>query len=102
MLRGWPFAENLLPKSAMSLLGEVIAACSQELDEPCVVPVCLAEPGWNLDALESVILSYAPEALMVQRNRRRLESKTTVVSEIAKGLQGLGQISRLIASRWRS
>ena len=102
LLRGWPFAENLLPKSAMSLLGEVIAACSQELDEPCVVPVCLAEPGWNLDALESVILSYAPEALMVQRNRRRLESKTTVVSEIAKGLEGLGQISRLIASRWRS
>ncbi len=101
LLDGWPFAENLLPEKAMALLGVVIAACAEDLEEPCVVPLCLSNPEWNIDALESLILSHAPEALMVQRNRRRLASKTKVGAEIAKGLKGLGKISRLLATRWR-
>lgn len=101
LLQGWPFAEHLLPADAMSRLAEVIDACAGDLAEPCVVPLCIAGPDWNLAALESVILSHAPEALMVQRNRRRLENRTTVRAEVAKGLAGFGQLTRLIAGRWK-
>lgn len=101
LLKGWPFAEHRLPPDAMSLLGDVITSSARDLDEPCVVPLCLTAPEWNLAALETLILSHASEALMVQRNRRRLESKTTVRTEVAKGLAGFGRLTQMIASRWK-
>ena len=100
LLEGWPFAENLLPPEALALLSKVITAVSADLGESRLVPLCLEPPVWNLQAIEGLIDASLPEALMVQRNRRRLQ-KTPATGEIAKGFRGAGEVLRFALGRWR-
>ena len=95
LLPGWPFAEHLLPPEASARLSEILAATGADLGESAILPLA---PDWNVEALETLILSRAAEALMVQRNRKRLAGKPTVAGEIAKTTHGIGALARLF---WR-
>ncbi len=73
LLPGWPFPEGRLPEREAQRLGAAMAAIGAEMGGRVVIPVRAEAPEWNLDALADALAAELPEALMVQRNRRRLE-----------------------------
>ena len=98
---GWPFPEHLLPPAALARLSEVITTIATELAEARLAPLCLETPEWNLETLKDLIVATLPEAMMVQRNRRRLAGKTSARVEIAKGIGGVGQATKFVIKRWQ-
>lgn len=103
LVPGWPHPEHHLPQVALQTIGMAMGAIAQDLGVTDVVPVSAISPEWNIDALESLVLQHAADALMVQRNRRRLEGQASasVAGEAAKGLRGAWAATRLIGKGWR-
>ncbi len=77
LLPEWPYKENHLPQDAQRRIGETIAALHADFAGPLgdmpPIPICARAPSWNLDTLHNAIAGQMTEALMTQRNRRRLE-----------------------------
>jgi uncharacterized protein len=73
LLTGWPFPENRLPERARTKLGAALAAIAADMGGRPVIPVRGEPPEWNVDAVLDAVRAVIGEALMVQRNRRRLE-----------------------------
>ncbi|WP_078603569.1 GTPase family protein [Thioclava sediminum] len=69
----WPYPENVVPAADLERVSAIVAAISEELGWSRALPVQAEAPGWNIEPLRSEIASHAVEALMVQRNRRRIE-----------------------------
>ncbi|MCF1708711.1 50S ribosome-binding GTPase [Tabrizicola sp. J26] len=104
LLEGWPWAEHLLPPEALAKLAEVVRAVSADLGEPIVLPISCETPVWNIGQLETLIAQEAGEALMVQRNRRRLEGRSEVsgvLVEVGRAGAGARQLGRLLWHGWR-
>ncbi|WP_171060828.1 GTPase [Poseidonocella sp. HB161398] len=106
LLPAWPFPEGHLPPEAMERVTAVVAAVQQDLADPGVtastIPVVLAEPDWNIDRLRARIDSLVGPALDTQRNRLRIEARTSGVRKEAgragRGLRGaLSAIGRKYA-----
>lgn len=78
LLPDWPYTENRLPEAAQAVIGKATAALRADFAGPLgdmpPIPVCARAPSWNLDTLSNAIAGQLTEALMTQRNRRRLES----------------------------
>jgi predicted GTPase len=78
LLPDWPYTENRLPEAAQAVIGKAVAALRKDFAGPLgdrpPIPVCARPPSWNLDTLHNAIAAQLGEALMAQRNRRRLES----------------------------
>ncbi|HHX90256.1 MAG TPA: GTPase domain-containing protein, partial [Paracoccus sp.] len=72
LLPGWPYAENRLPLAAQSRLGQAMAAIAADMGAEAVIPVSAGPTEWNIDTLHDALADALPEALMTQRNRRRL------------------------------
>ena len=72
LLPGWPWPEHRMPEAEVDRLGAAMAAIGADLDGRVPVPLSAIEPAWNLAALTDALAEVLPEALMVQRNRRRL------------------------------
>lgn len=72
VLPGWPYPENRLPEEAADRLGRAMAVIGADMGV-VPVPVRAEPPEWNLEAVEAALAAALPEALMVQRNRRRRE-----------------------------
>lgn len=102
LLPGWPYPEHLLPAEATRILAELLAAIRADLAQagvshPEVLPVSVVAPEWNIAELRSLISHASREALMVQRNRRRLtaaredHSVTAELKRAGRGLWSVGQ-----------
>ncbi|MCC5979599.1 MAG: 50S ribosome-binding GTPase [Salinarimonas sp.] len=78
LLPDWPYTENRLPEAAQRVIGRMITALRADFAGPLgdrpPIPVCARPPSWNLDTLHNAIAAQLGDALMTQRNRRRLES----------------------------
>lgn len=72
LVPGWPYPENRLPESAQHRLGQAMAAIGEDMGASAVIPVCAEPPEWNVDTLHDALTDALPEALMTQRNRRRV------------------------------
>jgi len=72
LVPGWPYPENRLPESAQHRLGQAMAAIAADMGASAVIPVCAEPPKWNVDTLQEALADTMTEALMTQRNRRRL------------------------------
>ena len=72
LLPGWPYAENRLPHAAQIRLGQAMAAMAADMGAGAVIPVSAGPPEWNIDTLHDALADALPEALMTQRNRRRV------------------------------
>lgn len=99
LLPGWPFAEHALPAQAQARLADVLRSVASALEEKHLLPVCATPPTWNIDTLAQLMAHEAGEALMVQRNRRRLEGDAQARSagaELRRAGKGLVQLARLI------
>ena len=105
ILAGWPFPENLLTESAMALVTDIVAAVSEDIGDARAypVPVVLTEPDWNVGTLRDRLEGQAGEALMAQRNRLRVESRTTGLrKEASRARHGLSQGLSFLGSRMAS
>ena len=99
LVPGWPFAEHDLPDAARTQLADMVAEIGREMDSRLVLPVSVEDPEWNLPLLESMLTTHAAEALMVQRNRRRLEGRarsSTAMAELRRGAGGVGRLAQLV------
>ena len=73
LLPGWPYPAGRLPEVEAQRLGAAMAAIGDDMGSRPVIPLRAEPPVWNLDALHDAMLTVLPEAIMVQRNRKRLE-----------------------------
>ena len=102
LFSGWPYAEHNLPDADRETVAELIASVSRDLDINSVVPLCAEEPVWNIDVLADTIGDHATEAMMTQRNRRRLDGEnlqSTLRAEAGRVREGVSQTAGLIWSR---
>lgn len=72
LVPGWPYPENRMPQNVQHRLGQAMAAIAADMGASSVIPVCAEPPEWNIDALQKVLTDRLTEALMTQRNRRRV------------------------------
>lgn len=72
LIPGWPLPENWMGPAEQAKVAAVLRSISEDLGEDLLIPIVAAEPDWNIGLLEKQISAEAAEALMVQRNRRRL------------------------------
>lgn len=72
LLPGWPYTENRLPPTAQNRIGQAMSAIAADMGASAVIPVCAEPPEWNIDTLLDALADAMPEALMTQRNRRRV------------------------------
>lgn len=104
LMPDWPFAENRLPEAGQRRLGAAMAALGADLGGMVPIPVCSLEPSWNIDTVQGALAAALPEALMTQRNRRRLEARGKEGSlDLGANLQraglGLRAGARLLSRR---
>ncbi|MCC5968884.1 MAG: 50S ribosome-binding GTPase [Pararhodobacter sp.] len=72
LLPGWPYTENRLPRDAQHRVGQAMAAIATDMGATAVIPTCAEPPEWNIDTLLEALAGAMSEALMTQRNRRRV------------------------------
>ncbi len=102
LLGDWPFPEHILPDAEKQTVAALVAAVSRDLDARNVIPVCAEVPAWNIDTLTEIIGDHASEALMTQRNRRRLDGEVQQSGwsvEAGHAREGMSQTTGLIWSR---
>jgi predicted GTPase len=105
ILAGWPFPENLLTEAAMAVVTEIVAAVARDIDdaEAHPVSVVLTEPDWNVGTLHDRVGGHVGEALMAQRNRLRVESRTTGLrKEASRARRSLSRGFSILGSRTTS
>lgn len=106
LLPDWPYLENDLPEAAQARLGKAMAAIAQDFAGPfegsTPIPVCALSPVWNLDTLYREIAAQLDEALMTQRNRRRLSAPggLRVRENLGRAGRGVAKGVRTIKGRW--
>ncbi len=101
LMPDWPYPENHLPEGEAQRLGRAMASIGADLDL-VPIPVSAEHPLWNLDAVEQAIAAALDEALMVQRNRRRLEGAPQGLrlrENMGRAAQGLREGFRHIRRR---
>lgn len=104
LLNGWPYPENILPEVEKQSVTALVTAVSRDLGATSVIPLCAEEPVWNVDTLAETISDHATEALMTQRNRRRLDGEAQEATwsiEAGRVREGISQTAGLIWSRVR-
>jgi uncharacterized protein len=104
LLNGWPYSENILPEAEKQIVTALVTAVSRDLNAHSVVPLCAEEPVWNVETLAETISDHATEALMTQRNRRRLDGEVQEAAwsvEASRAREGISQTAGLIWSRMR-
>lgn len=89
LLPAWPYPENRLPPEAQTRMGEAVAAIGADMGG-VPIPICAEPPVWNLDTLHAAIAASLGEALMTQRNRRRLSGEGGLRLDANLGRAGRG------------
>lgn len=105
LLPDWPYPEHVLPAEASRIVSDLLAAIRTDLaaagvSHPEVLPVSVADPEWNVERLRVLIAHAAREALMVQRNRRRLTAEReshTVTAELKRAGRGLWTVGQALS-----
>ncbi|MFD1912974.1 GTPase family protein [Halodurantibacterium flavum] len=90
LLPGWPWPENALPTAARKRLAEAMAAIEADTGL-APVPVQAEAPGWNIDLVYERIGDALGEALMTQRNRRRVQGQREggIGGQVGRAARGL-------------
>ncbi len=89
----------------MVLVTDIVAAVAGDIGDAGAspLPVVLTEPGWNVGTLRHRLEGRVGDALMAQRNRLRVESRTTGLrKEASRARHGLSQSFSFLGSRMAS
>ncbi|WP_209426532.1 GTPase [Pararhodobacter sp. SW119] len=103
LLPGWPYPEGRLPADEADRVGAAMAAIGQDMGGRVVIPVRAEAPDWNVDPVIDALSAAVDEALMVQRNRRRLEGAESwnVRENLGRAGKGLRTGARVFGRRLR-
>ncbi|QPM90298.1 GTPase family protein [Pseudooceanicola algae] len=71
LVEGWPYPEHVMPRAAQDRIQQAVAAIASDTGLPQPIPVCLAQPDWNLTAVDRALSAQLEEGLRVQRARIR-------------------------------
>ncbi len=105
LLEGWPFPENQIPATELERVAGVLAAIRHDMGGESAIPLRAAPPTWNVDLLAASISDATVEALMTQRNRRRLEGhehQSGWRSQLRRGASGTASLARLVGEQLRA
>lgn len=99
----WPQPEHQLSEQTQNVFSHVSQAISADMKVENLIPLSNASPVWNVDSLIARISLQRAEALMVQRNRRRLTAhkrSSSIVRGTGKGLGGVYKSVKFLGGRW--
>ncbi|MFN4130780.1 MAG: hypothetical protein ACK4GC_13350, partial [Paracoccaceae bacterium] len=101
LLSGWPYPESVLPTAEQQRLGSAMRAIGDELGVQPPLPVRGEEPDWNVDAVATALGSVIGEALMTQRNRRRVTAGTDsgTWTNLSRTGMGIGALVARVSTR---
>lgn len=101
LLPGWPYPESTLPAAEQLRLGGAMRAIGEDLRGPPPIPVRSEDPDWNIDAVAMALGSAIGEALMTQRNRRRVTASadSSLWSNLTRAGTGVGTLARHVGTR---
>jgi len=101
LLSGWPYPESILPAAEQQRLGAAMRAIGDDLGVQPPLPVRGEDPDWNVDALATALGSAIGEALMTQRNRRRVAagSDSGIWNNLSRTGMGIGTLVRHVGTR---
>ncbi|MFA7665032.1 MAG: GTPase [Burkholderiaceae bacterium] len=105
LLEGWPFPEDRIPAGELERIASILSAIRQDMGDESVVPVRAAAPVWNIDLLAASISDATAEALMTQRNRRRIEGHEQQRgwrTQLRRSASGTASLARVFGGRLRS
>lgn len=94
--------EGALDATQRTRLHEAAAAIAADLSCPHPVPVRAEAPDWNIAAVASAIDASLGEALMVQRNRRRLQgvASRSIWDNASRAVRGGSGLVIKLGPRW--
>lgn len=94
--------EGTLDASQRTRLHEAAAAIAADLSCPAPVPVRGEPPDWNIRAVATAIDASLGEALMVQRNRRRLQGDAgrSIWDDAGRAARGGTSLATTLGRRW--
>lgn len=101
LTEGWPRPEHALDAAAIDRVAAIVAEVSADIALGGAVPVVLTSPEWNLGSLANRLEAGLGEALMVQRNRLRLERAGGLRQEAVRAGRGILQGAQLFGARLR-
>ncbi|MDT8858392.1 GTPase [Paracoccaceae bacterium Fryx2] len=104
LLPGWPYAEGVLPPDEQQRVGAAMRAIAADLGTPPPIPVRGEDPDWNVETVANALGAQIGESLMTQRNRRRVEGRSTgtgLRDNVARAATGAGSLIAQVATRLR-
>jgi predicted GTPase len=101
LLSGWPYPESILPGAEQQRLGSAMRAIGDDLGVQPPLPVRGEEPDWNVETVATALGSAIGEALMTQRNRRRViaSSDNGIWSNLSRTGMGVGALVGHVSTR---
>lgn len=101
--KDWPFPEHEIPEEIQQLFARAVQTVARDFDGKKPIPISNSPPNWNLDTLASELEHHVIEALMVQRNRKRLTASRksrSLVENAKRGAGGVYYSARFLGSKW--
>jgi uncharacterized protein len=101
LLTGWPYPESILPETEQQHLGRAMRAIGDDLAVAPPFPFRGEDPDWNVEAVAAAIDGAIGEALMTQRNRRRLALSTegSIWNNLSRTGRGVRTVATLAGTR---
>ncbi|WP_417598071.1 GTPase family protein [Pararhodobacter oceanensis] len=103
LLPDWPRVENRLTAADHALVERAMQAIAAPLGSVPVLPLSLAPPMWNLDALRDRLTAILPEARQVQRGRLRVAAsdRSGLRGNAKRAGRGMRSAARTVIGRIR-
>ena len=101
LLAGWPYPESILPETQQQHLGRAMRAIGDDLAVAPPLPFRGEDPDWNVEAVAAAIDGAVGEALMTQRNRRRLapSNEGSIWNNLSRTGRGVRTLATLARTR---
>ena len=103
LIASWPFPEHELPAEARNTMTKVRDSVAQHFAGVDLLMASAAEPSWNIANVYERLCDLVPEAVMAQKNRRRLGAESDAQSlrkNMQRGAKGLYFGARALGQNW--
>lgn len=101
--KDWPFPEHEVPYDVQQLFRKVTQTVAVDFDKKKPIPVSNHSPVWNIETVVAELESHIVEALMIQRNRKRLTAtrkSRSLMDNAKRGAGGAFYSAKFLGSKW--
>lgn len=103
IINDWPFPEHHLSPSALKAIESVTQIIAQLFNTDQTIPIANTVPTWNIQSVIQAIDDCTVDALMTQKNRKRINaerSSNSIVQNSKRGAKGLYRGLKIVGKRW--